>query len=199
MKAKLEDIRTEFSKYIEINDAEWVEFSSYFSMQDFKKKEVLYEYGEVCEYLYFVDKGLLRVYFVVDGEERSFHFALENYFAVDYQSFLKQKPSHYIIQALEDTTVIKVPLAALHYAYKNLRYGERLGRLLAEEYIFHFTKKIHAIYTKTPLQRYNSFNVMFPGIFQRIPQHYIASYLNISSVHLSRLISQESKKGKAGR
>jgi len=197
MANNLENIRREFLKYIEISDNEWEAFSSYFSIEELKKRDLLYEYEEVCEYLYFVDKGLLRIYFLQDGEERTFHFALDHYFAVDYESFLRQTPSHYMLEALEDTTVIKVPLQALQYAYQNMEHGEKLGRLLAEEYIFYFTKKIKAIYTKTPLERYKSFNVYFPGIFQRIPQHYIASYLNISSVHLSRLISQENKKEKS--
>jgi hypothetical protein len=43
------------------------------------------------------------------------------------------------------------------------------------------------MYTQTPLERYNSLTASFPNIFQRVPQHLIASYLNISSVHLSRL------------
>ena len=50
-----------------------------------------------------------------------------------------------------------------------------------------FNDKIKAIYTQSPIERYNNLTENFPNILQRIPQHYIASYLNISSVHLSRL------------
>jgi hypothetical protein len=75
--------------------------------------------------------------------------------------------------------------------YKTLRNGEKLGRLIAEDYFFIFNDKVKSIYTKTPLERYNDMNVKFPKILQRVSQHYIASYLNISSVHLSRLKNSE--------
>ena len=185
------NIKQIISNYIDINEEEWNGFSSKFTINNFKKKEVINNYGDVCQYLYFVEKGILRVFFIdEEGNEKTFHFAFKDTFTADYESFLKRKPSNYIIQAIEEVTLIQIPLNALHFAYKNLRYGERLGRLLAEEYIFVFTKKTKAIYTKTPLQRYLSFKKMFPDVFQRVPQHYIASYLNISSVHLSRLIHQ---------
>ena len=71
--------------------------------------------------------------------------------------------------------------------YEILNNGEKLGRLLAEDYFFMFNDKIQAIYTQTPLERYHDLTISFPEIFQRVPQHLIASYLNISSVHLSRL------------
>ena len=191
MTGKLENIKRVMSNYVDINEDEWHNFSSKFIVKEFKKKKVIQNYGDICKYLYFVEKGILRVFFIDDeGDEKTFHFAFKDTFTADYESFLKQIPSNYIIQAIEDVTLIQIPLDALHFAYKNLRYGERLGRLLAEEYIFVFTKKTKAIYTKTPLQRYQSFKKMFPDVFQRVPQHYIASYLNISPVHLSRLIHQ---------
>ncbi|GAB1452410.1 hypothetical protein MASR2M47_24660 [Draconibacterium sp.] len=59
--------------------------------------------------------------------------------------------------------------------------------LLAEDYFFLFNDKMQAIYTQTPLERYNKLTAKFPNLFQRVSQHYIASYLNISLVHLSRL------------
>ena len=88
---------------------------------------------------------------------------------------------------MEDVTIVLMSFEMLHDGYKSLRNGEKLGRLLTEEYFFIFNDKIQAIYTQSPIERYNNLTKKFPGILQRIPQHYIASYLNISSVHLSRL------------
>lgn len=144
--------------------------------------------GEVCRNVYFVEKGLLRVYFIdKDLNENTFHFALENSFVTDYESFLRQKPAHYSIQVLEDAKLITMSHEMVHSGYKSLKNGERLGRRLAEEYFFLFSNKIKAFYTLNPLERYVLMNKEFPGILSRVPQHYIASYLNISPVHLSRL------------
>jgi CRP-like cAMP-binding protein len=149
---------------------------------------VLLHQGTVCRDVFFVTDGLLRIYFASDnGTEHTFHFTLENTFACDYESFLKITPAHYAIQAMEDTTVVLMSFEMLHAGYRILQQGEKLGRLLAEEYFFVMSDKVRAMYTQSPLQRYTAMNTFFPGITQRVPQHYIASYLHISPVHLSRL------------
>ena len=157
-----------------------------------KKKTMILCEGNICKDVFFINSGLLRIYFVDNkGEEKTFHFALENTFASDYKSFLKGLPSNYSIQAIEDTEVLVMSLEMVQGGYQKLKYGEKLGRLIAEDYFFLFNDKIQAIYTQTPLERYHNLTSSFPKIFQRVPQHLIASYLNISSVHLSRLKNAE--------
>ncbi|MEO8933608.1 MAG: Crp/Fnr family transcriptional regulator [Xanthomarina sp.] len=188
MKNKLENIKKVISHYIEISDEEWISYSSNFSIKEIEKKEIILRQGEICRDVFFVVDGLLRVFFIdSEGEEKTFHFSFENTFSADYESFLKKIPSNYSIQAMEDTTVILMSFDMLHDGYKSLRNGEKLGRLLTEEYFFIFNDKIQALYTQSPIERYNNLTKKFPNILQRVPQHYIASYLNISSVHLSRL------------
>ena len=188
MKNKLENIKKVISNYIEISDEEWKSYSSKLCVKEIQKKEIILKQGEICRDVFFVVDGLLRVFFVDnEGEEKTFHFSFENTFSADYESFLKKIPSNYSIQALEDTTIVLMSSEMLHDGYKSLRNGERLGRLLTEEYFFIFNDKIQALYTQSPIQRYHNLIEKFPNILQRIPQHYIASYLNISSVHLSRL------------
>ncbi len=182
------NIKRVISNYIEISDKEWEYYSKGLTVKTFKKKDIILDNGTICKYVYFVNNGLLRIFFIDNnGEEKTFHFAVEDTFASDYESFLKEIPSKYSIQALEDTTVILMSNEMLYDGYKQLRNGEKLGRLLAEEYFFLFNDKIQAIYTKTPIERYRDLHETLPGILQRVPQHLIASYLNISSVHLSRL------------
>lgn len=188
MNPQLKKIHQVILSYIEISDAEWDVYSSMLRVNQFKKKDILLAQGSTCKDVFYINSGLLRVYFVgKNGEEKTFHFALENTFATDYESLLKGIPSNYSIQAMEDTQVAVMSGEMIQAGYENLRNGEKLGRLLAEHYFFMFNEKIQSIYTETPLERYNNLNKSFPNIFQRVPQHLIASYLNISSVHLSRL------------
>ena len=185
---ELEKIKKVISHYIEISNEEWMSYSSKFQVKEIMKKEIILSQGDICRDVFFVVDGLLRVFFVDNnGEEKTFHFSFENTFSADYESFLKKIPSNYSIQALEDTTIVLMSFEMLHDGYKILANGEKLGRLLAEEYFFIFNDNIQAIYTQSPIVRYNNLIKKFPNILQRIPQHYIASYLNISSVHLSRL------------
>ena len=188
MNSNIENIHRVISSYIEINDAEWTNYSSMFRIKTFKKKEIILNAGTVCREVLFVDSGLLRIYFAdKEGNEKTFHFSQENSFATDYESFLNRTPSNYSIQAMENSTVILMSHEMLHSGYKTLRFGEKLGRKLAEDYFFMLSDKIQSIYTQSPMERYNNMNEKFPKILQRVPQHYIASYLNVSSVHLSRL------------
>ena len=188
MKEQFKNIHQVISGFIELSDEEWANYSSMFKTKEIKKKEIILHEGTICKDVFFINKGVLRFYFVdSNGEEKTFHFAIENTFATDYKSFLKRIPSSYSIQALEDTQVVTMSLEMLLSGYEILKKGEKLGRLLAEDYFFMFNDKIQAIYTQTPLERYHDLTISFPEIFQRVPQHLIASYLNISSVHLSRL------------
>ncbi|WP_281310276.1 Crp/Fnr family transcriptional regulator [Flavobacterium flavigenum] len=174
--------------YIDISDSELEYCLSMLSYEVYKKKEILLKEGEVCSKIYFVAKGLLRIYFIDDkGEEKTFHFCLENTFGTDYESFLKGIPSSFSIQAMEDTDVLVISFEMLQNIYRDLQHGEKLGRRITEEYFFLVNEKIKALYVNAPLVRYRDMDKRFPKIHQRVPQHCIASYLNITPVHLSRL------------
>lgn len=185
---QIDNIRQLILNYIELSDEEWKHCSTMFKIDLVNKKDILLDQGTVCRNIYFVLDGLLRIYFVEqNGVEKTFHFSTEKTFATDYESFLKSIPSNFSIQAMEDTTVITITKDLLQEIYKTISQGQKLGRLIAEDYFFMINDKIKALYTQTPLERYNSMNAKFPKILQRVSQHHIASYLNISSVHLSRL------------
>jgi CRP-like cAMP-binding protein len=188
MSNQYKNIRQVLSSYIEISDEEWREYVSMLKVKVFKKRTTILCEGHICKEVLFINSGLLRIYFVDNNEdEKTFHFALENTFATDYKSFLTEIPATYSIQAMEDTEVFVMSLEMIQNGYQKLRFGEKLGRLLAEHYFFMYNDKIQAIYTQSPLERYHNLTSSFPNIFQRVPQHLIAAYLNISSVHLSRL------------
>lgn len=177
-------------KYIPVTDDEWSAYSVFLRSKKVRKKTVIHSEGSVCKEVFFIRSGLLRIYFTdQEGNEKTFHFAVENTFVTDYESLLKQIPANYSIQALEDSELLIMPESMIRYGYDHLRYGEKLGRLLAEEYFLIFSNKVKSIYTLSPIERYNHLKEMIPSIFQRVSQHYIASYLNISPVHLSRLKS----------
>jgi hypothetical protein len=72
-----------------------------------------------------------------------------------------------------------------------MKHGEKLGRLVAEQYFSYHDDRIKQTFSLTPKERYHKIEEVFPGILNRIPQHMIASYLGISSVHLSRIKNQK--------
>lgn len=173
---------------IKISEIELEQFLSKCFEKKFLKKQMLSEIDKIPNEVYFITKGLVRT-LVIDADlnEKTVFFAQENNFISNYSAFLTNSKSPFGIEALEDTEVIVLPRQAIEWGYKNMKEGDKLGRLIAENYFIQFDKRILDQYTQTPKERYENITQVFPNINQLVPQHMIASYLGISSVHLSRL------------
>lgn len=181
-------IREVILSMIQAEDSELDKFLSLITKQNFDRHEILNRPGHIPNDIFFINKGLIRISITnQNGTEHTIHFAFEHQFIADYSCFLQIKPSLYSLQALEKTEVIILPRAAIEWGYKNLKEGEKLGRLIAEYYFIYQDNRILNQYARTPKQRYDSITEVFPDIHNRVPQHMIASYLGISPVHLSRL------------
>jgi CRP-like cAMP-binding protein len=183
------------SQMIQISESELNEFLSYCYVKTFKRNEVLSQPDFVPNEVFFIVLGMLRVTITDrEGIEHTVHFALENQFIADYSSFMLRQPSLYTLQAIEETQVVVLPRSAIDWGYQHLRQGDKLGRLIAEYYFIYQDNRIKNLYARTPKERYDTIAEVFPNIHNRVPQHMIASYLGITSVHLSRLKKLEFKK-----
>lgn len=180
---------------ISISETECDEFFCQLIEKSFKRQAILSQPGVVPNEIFFINSGLIRVIINdQEGVDHTIHFALENQFIADYSNFMLQQRSFYSLQAVEDTQVVVLPRSAIEWGYKNLREGQKLGRLIAEFYFIYQDDRIKNMYARSPKERYDSIAEVFPNIHNRVPQHMIASYLGITPVHLSRL-----KKGETGK
>ena len=180
---------------IKISEDETQKFTERCFTKTFKRNEILSRPEVEPNEIFFICKGIIRVVATdKKGTEHSIHFAMENQFIADYSCFMLKQPSLYSLEALEETETIVLPRAAVEWGYKNLKEGDRLGRLIAEFYFIYQDNRIKNMYSRTPKERYDTITEVFPNIHNRVPQHMIASYLGITSVHLSRLKKAELKK-----
>ncbi len=180
---------------ISISEEELDDFLNQTITKTFKRQETVSRPHVVPNEIFFINKGLVRVLIIDnEGTEHTVHFALENQFISDYSNFMQKQPSFYTLQALEETQVVVLPRSSIEWGYKNLKEGEKMGRLIAEYYFIYQDNRIKNIYSRTPKQRYDSISDVFPNIHNRVPQHMIASYLGITPVHLSRLKKAEISK-----
>ncbi|MBD3750675.1 MAG: Crp/Fnr family transcriptional regulator [Sphingobacteriales bacterium] len=188
----MEQIRQIIKQMISITEDELNDFLGQSIAKTFKRNETVSRTNAVPNEIFFINKGLIRVMITDnEGTEHTVHFALENQFISDYSNFMQKQPSFYTLQALEETQVVVLPRSAIEWGYKNLREGEKMGRLIAEYYFIYQDNRIKNTFSRTPKQRYDSITEVFPNIHNRVPQHMIASYLGISPVHLSRLKKSE--------
>jgi CRP-like cAMP-binding protein len=163
-----------------------------------RRRQLLLHEGEVCRHKIFVVKGLLRTYRTRDdGTEYNMRFAAENTWTLDAESYNKQAPSKYNIQALEETEVIlwsKENMDALFEAIPAFKaYSDKLksNSLDASQ------DRVLMNISYTAEEKYADFINTFPDIFRRIPLHMVASYLGVSRETLSRIRLAQRKGHKA--
>ena len=184
-------LKQTISQMISLSDKEAEEFTKRCYKKSFSKKTLLSNDDKFIDEVYFKEKGILRVKIIdLEGREHTTHFAVENQFIADYNAFLTGKKSSYQLEALEDVDAIVMPRAAIEWGYIHLKEGQKLGRLIAEYYYSYLDTRIQHLYTLPVTERYLLMSTIFPGIHNRVPQHMIASYLGITSIHLSRVKKQ---------
>lgn len=184
----MEQIRQVVKQMIDVSEDELNDFLSGAITKNFKRQEIISRPASIPNEIFFINKGIIRVLITDnEGTEHTLHFALENQFIADYSNFIQQQPSIYSLQTLEETEVVILPRSAIEWGYKNLKEGQKMGRLIAEYYFIYQDDRIKNNYVRTPKQRYDSITEVFPNIHNRVAQHMIASYLGITPIHLSRL------------
>ncbi|MDB5142470.1 MAG: Crp/Fnr family transcriptional regulator [Mucilaginibacter sp.] len=186
----LDIFREQLKKYVDFNEAEWILFTQHLSFSSLKKKNYFAVPEKVCDKVGFIIKGAVRYFHIKDGEDITGYFSFENEFLSSYKSYLTGQPGYTYIQALEDTKLITFTrkdmdemLANPMLAYKM----ERFGRLIAEHYLCCYEDRVASFVTQTPEERYLQLLSTGREILQRMPQHYIAHFLGITPVSLSRI------------
>lgn len=136
----------------------------------------------------FVLEGNMRHYYTRDGEEKTTYFYFENHLVSSYFSAVSGKPSLLTIEALTDCRFLAFPYQQLKSLYDVSPLWERFGRILAEYLALGLEERMVGLLTLSPEERYLE---LLQGnkhkIIERIPQHYIANYLGITPVSLSRI------------
>jgi CRP-like cAMP-binding protein len=162
-------------------------FCSKFILRHIHKKEFLVRQGETCRHIAFINEGLLRLFYDIEGEEhvRQFHF--ERSFCSEYQSFLTEKPALMSLQALEDTEILLISHTDIHALFRINQEFERIGRILAEQSFIFVSQRFASMLLEEPETRYQNLVRERPKVIQRVPQYMIASYLGITPEALSRI------------
>lgn len=152
------------------------------------KHFVLHSEGEVCDRLFFIEKGLVRWYYH-DGEGRDItdSFAAENSFVTAFDSFFQRKPSRYTIGLLEDSTVYSMTGEDLELSFRQFPEIERVSRFILVQILEQALEKNAALQFRTAEQRYRFITEKRPDLLRRVSLGHIASYLGITPETLSRI------------
>ncbi len=153
----------------------------------FSKKEFLLKEQQVSDRFYFNISGMIRMFYTKDPDEVTTYFYQENEFISAYESFVRQTPSRLNLQAMEDTTVAEISLETSKAMLEFSGKFEVIARIAMEEENIISQQIIASLLTMTPEERYDQLIEQNPTVLQRIPQHYIASFIGVRPESLSRI------------
>lgn len=174
------------SQYVSLNDEEkqaLIDLDIFFTK---KKGTVLLEEGQRSQDGYFVLKGCIRTYYVVNGEEKTTAFYTEME-GLTPHCVLDKKPSQYYVASIEDSILLIADSAMEAQMLEKFPKFETLCRKLSEELLAKSQINFDDFKLSSPEERYLNLTQKRPDLIQRVPQRYLASFLGITPQSLSRM------------
>lgn len=183
----MQDLLFDFiSKYISLTEDEKNAVVSSDIFRSFKKGTVILKEGQISNETYFVLKGCIRTYYIIDGVEKTTAFYTEME-ALAPPCITSKTPSEYFISCIEDSILTVSNSNREAEVMNKFPKFEILCRILSEERLAKYQIDFDEFKTSSPEQRYLNLLQKRPDLIQRVPQHQLASYLGIIPQSLSRL------------
>ena len=184
------------SKYVSLTDDEKNAIVSLDIFRSFKKGTTLLKEGQKSKDGYFVLKGCIRTYYVINGDEKTTAFYTEME-GLTPHCVINKAPSEYFISCVEDTILTVANPDMEVEIFSKFPKFETLCRILSEELLAKQQIDFDEFKTSSPEQRYLNLLKIRPDLVQRVPQHQLASYLGIKPQSLSRLRARIFEKSKS--
>ena len=169
------------------DETNWVRFQHLFVEKDIAAKTILLNEGEISKNLYFIKTGCLRLWFNNDGKDITLQFFFEGQAVASIDSFLGSHPSMFTIESIEPSSIISISKDSFEQLlsyYPDLKEGlQEITYKRFRDYALLFLSRIK----DNPRKLYEDLLKNHPEIIKRVPQHYIASYLGITPISLSRI------------
>ncbi|WP_330443054.1 Crp/Fnr family transcriptional regulator [Flavobacterium sp. C4GT6] len=171
-------------------DAEWDMFVQILTFKTFQKGDTLIKEGEYEYYIYFLEKGATRNYFLKEGKEFTVAFHFSGEFVTAFYSLITGTPSVVTIEFLEDSKVIVIPYRDLEVFYQKSFHGATVGRKMAEMQYAHRLEKEMDLLSLTAEERYVRLLERNPELVAAISVKHLSSFLGIQPESLSRIRKQ---------
>lgn len=184
------------SRYMELSEDEERILYENIPIKAFKKGDLLLREGQISALSYFNIEGLVRKYFIVDGEERTVEFFAEGESIASLDSYLSKTPADHFLECVEDCRLAVMSPDQEAEIFKQMPRFESLCRVSVEG---DFGKKQNALakfMTSSPEERYLQLLKERPDLIQRVQQYHLASYLGIKPESLSRIRKRLANKEK---
>jgi len=186
---------TQFKEIFKISDKDCAMLIPLFEPLTVKKNEVILQAGQIARYVFYVDKGCLRQYYInTNGEDRTIYFKTEGGWVSELVSFLDNKPTELNVQALEDSELQIINQKNWILAITHIHSFTMSFIRAQQDTNYTLKKRLAEATVETPEEKYLRFIKEDPDLLQRIPLYHIASYLAMTPETLSRIRKKVSQK-----
>jgi CRP-like cAMP-binding protein len=177
-------------------NAYWDKYLQFQKRIEAPAKTVLLQEGKISQHYIFIEKGCVRTFFNRNGDDKTVQFFFEDEGLSSFDSFINNVPSLFTIETIEPSVIYLLPKQYVLRLIEELSHEPDFAQMILQMTArrqMHYINEFVSIIRDLPEQRYLRLLNERPHIIQRVPQHYIASYLGVSKVHLSRIKSKLAK------
>ncbi|MBI2418308.1 MAG: Crp/Fnr family transcriptional regulator [Ignavibacteriales bacterium] len=174
-------------KKLKEDEKNWTYVQDMFIKREIHSKTVLLNEGEISRQIYYIKKGCLRHWFNKNGKDITFQFFFEDQAVASIESFISGQPGMFTLESIEPSTIYslsKENFEELQQMYPQIK--EAFQEIVLQRFS-HYARLFLSRIKDTPAECYKDLMLHHPEIIKRVPQHYIASYLGITPISLSRI------------
>lgn len=174
-------------KFVDLSEQEYQQYLlPYIKVRRFGKKEIITKADEVENYFNFILRGMVRKYYKKGKEDINTQISFEGHIIHSQESFHSRTLSEYYVEAIEPTTFVSISYDDLEKIYDSSKKMEHLGRLIITHTMVVKDRWQMQMVKLSPRERFIHFVNKNPELLQRVPQKFLASYLNIKPETFSR-------------
>nr|WP_315254860.1 Crp/Fnr family transcriptional regulator [uncultured Flavobacterium sp.] len=170
-----------------IENTDWNKFKHLFKREEIPAKTTLLTEGEISKKAFYIEQGCLRICFNNNGKDITFQFFFEGESVSSIESFRTNQPSLFTIESIESCILYSISKKDLQSIIETSTEIKKTVEEHTFQRLLFYQKLFLSRIKDNPEKRYLELLKTNPKILLRVPQHYIASYLGITSVSLSRI------------
>jgi CRP-like cAMP-binding protein len=166
---------------------EYDQFIGLAKTRKLERGDFLLQAGSSVDKLFFIKSGIIRGYRIINGEDITHHFFIEDWLATDYVSYLTQEPGELYLECLTEVKLYEFKKKDIRLFYSVNSKFEKLRYIQAEDAFLQMVERLKDFQTKNLKERYLNLITKNPKLFNQVPQKYIASFLGVKPQSLSRI------------
>jgi CRP-like cAMP-binding protein len=178
--------------FITISDNDLSEIVSYCSVIELGKNEFLLKEGQICQYIYFINSGIVRHYYLTERNEVTRWISMANDLTSSLQSFISKVPSRENLQTVNECEIVQLDQKAFDYLISSNTGFKSLWIKILEYNYLTIENRVFSLIEKSAEERFIWMINNYPRFILQIPVMYTASMLGITPRHLSRLKKKHS-------